>query len=87
MSLPLLHHLSTESEGHLSVSHRVQSLVLPPQSSGHPHEGALNVGVVLGRRLNGVQHVFGGCVSLGLIEGDLPQTRLAGDRVLLSSNE
>ena len=60
MSLPLLHHLSTESEGHLSVSHRVQSLVLPPQqSSGHPHEGALNVGVVLGRRLNGVQHVFG----------------------------
>ena len=60
MSLPLLHHLSTESEGHLSISHRVQSLVLPPQSSGHPHESGFNVGVVLGRRLNGVQHVFGG---------------------------
>ena len=54
MSLPLLHHLITESEGHLSVSHRIQSLVLPPQSSGHPHEGALNVGVVLGRHLNGI---------------------------------
>ena len=58
MSLPLLHHLSTECEGHLSVCHKVQSLVLPPQSSGHPHESRLNVGIVLGRRLNGSSMCF-----------------------------
>lgn len=72
MTLPLPHHLCAEFERHLGIGSGVESLVLSPQSTRHLHERAVNVCIVLGRGLYGVQHVFTGCISLGLIIGDLP---------------
>ena len=83
----LFNYFATEFEGHLCFGHGGQSLILPPQSSCHLHEGHFNVCVVLSRGLNGVQHVFGGCVTLGLIIGDLPQFGLACDCILLCTNQ